>query len=75
MSFIQRELDRVSSALRSATPEIYEKLYVAQQALSWATDPDMFKSPFNLITGGRAEAAVMGKPDTEAAVELKAEDL
>lgn len=52
MSFIHRELDRIGDALR-ADPESndYDRLYAAQQALSWATDPEGFKSPFGLIMG------------------------
>ena len=29
----------------------YEKLYAAQQALSWALDPTGFKAPYDVITG------------------------
>ena len=52
MSFIQRELDRIGGALR-ANPDAndYDRLYVAQQALAWATDPEGFKSPMGLIRG------------------------
>lgn len=52
MSFIQRELDRLSAALR-ADPQSndYDRLYAAQQALSWATDPDGFASPMKHIRG------------------------
>ena len=52
MSFIQRELDRIGVALRE-TPQgnDYDLLYAAQQALSWATDPDGFASPMKQIRG------------------------
>lgn len=56
MSFIQRELDRIGDTLR-ANPDAsdYDQLYAAQQALSWATDPESFKSPMKLLRGTRAE--------------------
>ena len=52
MGFIQRELDRLGDALR-ANPDAndYDLLYSAQQALSWATDPEGFKSPMRMIRG------------------------
>ena len=52
MSFIQRELDRIGDALRAdPTPNDYDRLYVAQQALAWATDPSGFASPMKHIRG------------------------
>jgi len=50
MSFIQRELDRLRSALLSS-PEgnEHDRLYAAQQALSWSLDPDGFASPYETI--------------------------
>ena len=55
MSFIARELDRISARLRQ--PEIpaaeYEKLYAAQQALSWAIEPNGFRSPYDSIVDTR----------------------
>jgi len=54
MGFIQRELERISEAVRarqaehSATDE-YRQLYAAQQALSWALDPDGFRAPCDTI--------------------------
>lgn len=52
MGFIQRELDRIGEALR-ADPHgnDYDRLYAAQQALAWATDPDGFASPMKHIRG------------------------
>ena len=52
MGFVERELDRIAAALRS-DPDAndYDRLYVAQQALSWATDPEGFKSPMKMIRG------------------------
>ena len=52
MSFIQRELDRISTALReNPQSNDYDLLYAAQQALSWAADPDGFASPMKQIRG------------------------
>lgn len=52
MSFIQRELDRIGEALRTDPDAAdYDRLYAAQQALSWASDPQGFKSPFAAIKG------------------------
>lgn len=52
MGFIQRELERIGSALRdSPNANDYDRLYVAQQALAWATDPEGFKSPMRMIRG------------------------
>ena len=47
MSFIQRELERLGVALRDPrSSDRYDALYTAQQALSWALDPEGFKSPY-----------------------------
>jgi hypothetical protein len=52
MSFIQRELTRIEIALRSdPQSNDYERLYAAQQALAWVTDPDGFASPMKHIRG------------------------
>jgi hypothetical protein len=52
MSFVQRELDRISAALReNPQGNDYDRLYAAQQALSWATDPVGFASPMKHIRG------------------------
>lgn len=52
MSFIQRELDRISTALReNPQSSDYDRLYAAQQALSWASDPEGFASPMKHIKG------------------------
>jgi len=53
MSFIARELDRIGSRLRELHPSDleYEKLYAAQQALSWALEPTGFKAPYDMIMG------------------------
>lgn len=49
---IQAELDRLRTALneRPDAPE-YERLYAAQQALSWASDPMGFKAPYAMVMG------------------------
>jgi hypothetical protein len=55
MSFVTRELDRISARLLDPAllPEgEYERLYAAQQALSWALEPIGFKSPYDMITRG-----------------------
>jgi hypothetical protein len=55
MSFIQRELDRINAALHEPRfvdgTEEYRQLYAAQQALSWALDPEIFKAPYETIIG------------------------
>ena len=52
MSFVQRELDRVTTALREpSNGERHAELYAAQQALSWALEPLGFKAPFETIMG------------------------
>lgn len=54
MSFVQRELDRIRAALLDeAQAEHYDELYTAQQALSWALDPEGAESPFTLLTRDR----------------------
>lgn len=56
MSFIQRELDKISFTLRK-TPEglTYRELYAAQQALAWALEPDGTRPPFQMIMGNLAD--------------------
>lgn len=52
MSFIQRELDRISAALQSDPDDKdYDRLYAAQQALAWALDPLNFAHPMRVIKG------------------------
>jgi len=43
--------------LTLSAPECYDRLYSAQQALSWALEPQGFKSPFNTIAGTPADSA------------------
>jgi hypothetical protein len=54
MSFVQRELNRIQSALESH-PECHAEPYVAQQSLAWALEPTGFKAPFDLIVKGTRE--------------------
>ena len=67
MSFIQRELDRISAALReSPQSDDYERLYSAQQALSWVMDPEGFASPMKHIKGilvGSVDCSAYPRPD------------
>lgn len=54
MSFIRRELERLEVALRDPmSGEHHCALYAAQQALSWALDPESFKSPYAQTMGIR----------------------
>ena len=51
MSFIQRELERVASKLQAGPLADDERgqLYAVQQALLWASEPDGFKAPYDMI--------------------------
>lgn len=53
MSFIQREIVRIRTALLDPANagEPYKRLYAAQQALAWATDPTAFKAPYSAVMG------------------------
>jgi hypothetical protein len=52
MSFMQRELHKIREALlRESDKATYDRLYAAQQALAWASEPDGFRAPFNSIMG------------------------
>lgn len=57
IGFVQRELDRIAVALREApNPECHGRLYAAQQALSWALEPNGFKSPYVWAMGTPADS-------------------
>ena len=56
MSFIQRELDKISTALSETTGPQYIELYAAQQALAWALEPDGIRSPFQMVMGTQADS-------------------
>lgn len=65
MSFVARELERLSRALH-ADPESdrYAEIYAAQQALSWVLEPDGFSSPYAAIMGIREDSeGCQGCPD------------
>lgn len=50
MSFIQRELDKIETAIRkTADDQTLDCLRVAQQSLHWALDPDCVSSPSNYL--------------------------
>jgi hypothetical protein len=50
IGFVQRELDRVGSALRQPQSESnYAELYAVQQALLWVLEPTGFKSPYDML--------------------------
>ncbi len=51
MGMIDRELARLGRELRNAPQGRYGELYAAQQALSWAKDPQAFKAPCAQIKG------------------------
>ena len=66
MSHVREELDRVSRAL--AEPQSvarFNQLYVAQQALAWAMEPQGFASPIDVIE--KNAVGVSAKLDTQAA--------
>ena len=50
---MKSELARIRAALLdpATTSEQYDRLYVAQQALMWATEPDAFRRPFDTAMG------------------------
>ncbi len=56
MSFIQRELDRIQSALGAAQETNRAALLAAQQALSWVLDPSAFQPPLFSITGNSEDS-------------------
>ena len=58
MSFIQRELARISEGMERShnEPEKRREFYAAQQALSWALDPDAFRAPYETVTGTQEDS-------------------
>lgn len=57
MSFLQREYEVLNEMLRN-TPDAaadYSSVYIAQQAIAWAMDPDGFASPSRLLHKNRGE--------------------
>ena len=58
MSYIQRELEKLAQALREPNlTDEYDQFYAAQQALSWALEPEGFKRPYDMITGTPGDSA------------------
>ena len=55
---ISEERDRIQTALldSNTTPQQYKELYAAQQALAWADDPEVAKSPYRLVMGIQASS-------------------
>jgi hypothetical protein len=61
VGFIERELERISEAVRARQAEQsdtdeYRQLYAAQQALSWALEPVGFQAPYETILGSSASS-------------------
>lgn len=50
MGLIQREIDRLRSAMMTGTGN-RDELYAAQQALEWVLEPGDIRSPYVFITG------------------------
>ncbi len=57
MGFIERELERIQSAIGNPGDANFERMFAAQQALAWALEPTGFKSPFCSITGSPEASA------------------
>ncbi|MBN8874852.1 MAG: hypothetical protein J0H67_18595 [Rhodospirillales bacterium] len=56
MSFIEREIDRLrSEILRASDGNRRAEFYTAQQALSWASEPTVYRSPVVILTGTPGE--------------------
>jgi hypothetical protein len=52
MSYIQREIEKIAQALGKGPESAgYDRLYLVQQALSWALDPEVYASPTSMISG------------------------
>lgn len=51
MSFVQRELERIQSALADHDHPDWQRLHDAQQALMWALEPTGYASPYEAIKG------------------------
>jgi hypothetical protein len=50
---VEAELARIRGRLVGPAPQEHAALYAAQQALSWALEPNGFRSPYDMITGRR----------------------
>ena len=54
---IRNELENLSSALRKPlTQDRYCQLYAAQQALSWANNPEAYASPYLTIVNDKVHS-------------------
>jgi hypothetical protein len=55
---LQQERGRIQSALLGSTTTTrqYESLYVAQQVLAWVENPEIAKSPYDLVMGIQANS-------------------
>lgn len=55
---LDQERDRIQSALLDSgtTPQQYDLLYAAQQALAWAENPQVAKSPYGLVMGTQGDS-------------------
>jgi len=62
MSRIQTELDQIAARLATAHPREQTALFVAQQALAWAQNPEIAQAPCDFITGIReaSEGCLVG---------------
>lgn len=71
MTFIQRELDRISPLLLDLNHPQHAELYAAQQALHWAQEPNGFASPYRMLMGtleGSADCPPSSNPDSSECV-------
>jgi hypothetical protein len=50
MTMVEREMMRVRSAMIEASGPERERLWGAQQALAWASDPEVFASPMSVLS-------------------------
>lgn len=63
MSFIQRELEQIRTALGACDNDSErDRLYIAQQALSWALEPSGCASPYAVISGTAADSGGCSVP-------------
>jgi hypothetical protein len=55
---IEKERDRIQAALLDSdtTSQQYNNLYAAQQALAWAENPKVAKSPYCLVMDTQADS-------------------
>lgn len=64
MKYIERELEKITTELRSTkSNERYCELYAAQQSLSWAIDPENYAAPSVTILDGKVQPPIA---DTQA---------